>query len=136
MGGPTYHAAEMAWRGLRLILLLAVLVQCAPMRVCALERVAVGSSCHEWTAEAALERAHADEQQCGAPTDGGHDCICERPKVVVQHNPQAVKSPLDWANLSLVLVDPVAGPAMAIPALPDPDPDRGAPVAQQFPLLI
>ena len=136
-GRPTeYDGVEVLQRGLRLFLLLAVLLQYTPMRVCAIERVAIGSSCHEWDADAAFASSHAEEQRCGSPTDSEHECICEQPKVDGQHNPQAIKCPLDWANLSLAAVVPVAASTTPIPSLPDPDPDRGAPVALQFPLLI
>jgi hypothetical protein len=107
-------------------------VQYTPLRICALERVAIGSSCHEWDTQAVLGDSRGEEHSTG----GEHECICEQPKVDGQHDPQGVKSPLDWANLSLAAVVPVTASTTPIPSLPDPDPDRGAPVALQLPLLI
>jgi len=131
--------------GLRLIVLLAVLVQYTPLRVCALERVAVGSSCHDWHADVGAGESHAAEQRCGSSTAGGggagatggeHQCVCAQPKVDAQHNPQTANAAPDWANLSVVVaVCPASASPARIPALPDPDPNRATPATLQFPLL-
>jgi hypothetical protein len=83
-----------------------------------------------------LGNLHADEKNCGYPADGQHECVCEQPKADAQHDPQGLKSPLDWTQVPVAAVVPLLAPSMPISSLPDPDPDRGAPVALQFPLLI
>src|SRR5688572_14402461 len=81
-------------RGLRLFLLLAVLVQYTPLRVCALESLATGSSCHDRGTHAVLGEVRQDEHAPLSSNGGEHDCICEQPKVDGQHDPQGVKSPV------------------------------------------
>jgi hypothetical protein len=80
-------AIDLAWMiqsGLRIALVAAVLLQYTPLRICAFERVATGSNCHD-RAETVGDVAHADEQGCGVPTDGEHGCQCERPKLQGDH---------------------------------------------------
>ena len=90
---------------LKMTLLLAVLVQCTPLRYCAVERVVLGSNCHDRGVHSSFEDSHDDDEAtCGFPGGGGgggapHDeCVCEQPKVDAQHDPQGLKSPLEWAH--------------------------------------
>jgi len=119
---------------LKLFLLLAVLIQYTPLRVCAVERVALGSNCHDQDSHAVLGDAYADEQSCDYPVDGQHDCFCERPKADAQHDPVVLKSPLDWAHAAVPATVPLV--AVVSDKLSLPDPHRSAPLALQLPLLI
>ncbi|MCC6424143.1 MAG: hypothetical protein IT447_11745 [Phycisphaerales bacterium] len=66
-----------------IFLCLACLVlQSTPLRACAWEEMALGSSCHDRTSDAEksdVERAAVDG--CVShPADQSHHCVCERPK--------------------------------------------------------
>ena len=131
-----YYVVEVLRRGFPLFVVLAVLVQYTPLRICALENVAFGSSCHDRGDHAVLGDANVEKRPCGSSTDGEHNCACEQPKVDGQHDQQGLKSLVDWTNVPIPAIDPIAASTTPIPALPDPDPHRGASVALQFPLLI
>jgi hypothetical protein len=122
--------------GLRLILLLAVLIQYTPLRTCAFERVAVGSNCHDWGTHADAAEPHEDEPNCGSPADEPQGCVCEQPKVDGQHDPHALKSPLECAHVSVAAEVTLLVAIAHIPSLPDPDPHPRAPLARQLPLLL
>jgi hypothetical protein len=123
--------------GLRLVLLLAVLIQYAPMRHCAVERVALGSNCHDVLLDRSPGDGHADEWACGTGTGRDAGCLCEQPKGAVgapaHHAAAAVPDRTDV----LVRVGVVEEPASHIAAAaPDPDPQRDLLASLQLPLLI
>jgi hypothetical protein len=118
--------------GLKLILLGALLVQYSPLRICAFERVAVGSNCHDRDAHGDFGDSHKEEH----PAGGEHQCVCELPKVDARHDSQGLRSPLDWAHLSLATAEWLLIRSTELPALADPDPHPGARAALQLPLLI
>jgi hypothetical protein len=122
--------------GLRLILLLSVLIQYTPIRLCALERVVTGSSCHDRDASHSHSSTHADEWACGSRELPAHNCACEKPKAGAQHHPQDAKSPLDWAHISTPLAVVHIIDAVASPSAPEPDPRTPSGLALQLPLLI
>ena len=118
---------------MRLALLLAVLVQYSPMRVCALERVTLGSNCHD-RINASVGESHEDEQTCGTGRGGDSRCVCEQPKLVGDQQPVA-HAAVDLTHQSIVAVveEPVA---TTMVASPDPDPQRDLLASLQLPLLI
>jgi len=118
----------------KLLLLSAVLIQYAPLRVCAIEQVALGSSCHH-APESALA-AHAIEQPtCGSKADPAHDCVCELAKVDGQHHAQAAKATLDWASLAVVPALVSTDTSVAPCSAADADPPSITP-ARLRPLLL
>ena len=117
-------------------ILLAVLVQYTPLRYCAVERMVLGSNCHDRADHAILGDAHSDDATCGTPDGGQHNCVCEQPKVDALHNPQTLKSPLDWADIRLAAAKPIGVAVADAPALAEPDPHLRPPLALQLPLLI
>jgi hypothetical protein len=117
-----------------LALLLTVLVQYTPLRNCALERVIVGSNCHDRGTHGGAGDSHAGEASCGVP-DGQHECVCEQPKVEAQHDPEPLKSPVVWTHVPVATAAFLHIERVATP-LPDPDPHLCAFVARQLPLLI
>lgn len=118
--------------GLRLLLILAVLPQYAAVRVCALERVALGVNCHDF-AVGGTHASHGDEHGCG--TDGrGGGCVCERPTVVGHHQPAQVV--VDWqvhGRIAPVVHLPVC---VAMHRDRDAEPERCAVGLWRLPLLI
>jgi hypothetical protein len=68
---------------IHILALLAVLIQCSPLRTCAFQDLLAGSSCHddEQDVVADASRVLATDGCVPHPRDG-HDehCICERPK--------------------------------------------------------
>jgi hypothetical protein len=116
---------------MRLVLLLAVLVQYAPMRVCGIERVAFGSNCHEWSGAGTFESGH-DSEPAGNPLT----CICEQPKAVGHQSSQVADHALDWnviASAPFTLEIPAT---RAILLAVDPDPQLHLRASVHLPLLI
>jgi len=69
--------------GIHIFALLAVLIQCSPLRTCAFQSLLGGSSCHD------EEGSFASDAKLAMTVDGcvphpasGHDeqCLCERPR--------------------------------------------------------
>ena len=122
--------------GTRLVLLLAVLIQYTPVRVCAIEQAALGRSCHD--SSSSIEVGHGDEpaKHCGSQADPTHDCICEQAKVDGQHHVKAEQGTLDWAQLAVVPV--VLSTDAYLTSSPDQDADSppNLTAARQLPLLI
>jgi hypothetical protein len=83
--------------GLHILALLAVLIQCSPLRTCAFQALLGGTSCHD------EEGSVADDAKLAMTADGcvphpagGHDgqCLCERPRTPATLNAhQAVSAP-------------------------------------------
>jgi hypothetical protein len=71
--------------GIHILALLAVLIQCSPLRTCAFQALLGGTSCHD------EEGSVADDAKLAMAADGcvphpasGHDeqCLCERPRTL------------------------------------------------------
>ena len=120
--------------GLRCALLLAILVQYSPVRVCALQRVTLGSNCHDWN-NASVGGSHDDERTCGTGGSGDQRCVCEQPKVVGDQH-AAVHAPNDFTDHSVVVAVVEEPVATMMVAAPDPDPQRDLLASLQLPLLI
>ena len=124
---------------MRLVLVVAVLVQYSPMRLCALERVTLGSNCHD-RESSGIGGSHDDtddEHTCGNGTGAGGEqrCICEQPKIVGGQQ-RAAYSAVDLNGHVVVVTvveDATAGTTFAIP---DPGPPRNLRASVQLPLLI
>jgi hypothetical protein len=120
---------------MRLMLLLAVLIQYTPMRVCAIEQVALGTDCHEWADAGGFGRAHADERHCESSGEPTHACICEQPKADGQ-NKTELKSEFDWAHPPVALVLSRNHPLLVYCLAADPEPSPDSPQPLHVPLLI
>jgi hypothetical protein len=119
---------------LKLTLLLAVLLQYTPMRLCAIERVALGSNCHD-RAKVSIIDDHEDERTCGSGGDRDQRCICEQAKTVGNHQPASHAT--DDLTGQTILVGFVQEPAaVTMVTAPDPDPQRDLLASLQLPLLI
>src|SRR5215208_4437572 len=59
-----YHDVEVLRRAFPILVVLAVLVQYTPLRICALESVAFGSSCHDRGDHAILGDANDESRPC------------------------------------------------------------------------
>ena len=115
---------------LRLILLVAVLVQFAPMRLCALEVAALGASCHDESGTQA--GGHGDEQKCGSSDTPR--CVCEQPKGVSdQQTP--IRIDLACEFFELAVVTHTLPPPTAVICL-EADSHGDPPDTFQLPLLI
>ena len=128
-------ACVVAGVSLKLLCLVAVLAQYSPARVCALERVLLGSSCHD---EGIVPHHGADEQFCGTDSDRGEShCVCELPKPPGSQQHASGRVMIDWTHPCIgpaSMVEP-AGGVGAIAFLPDPDPQRSPGASVSLPLL-
>jgi hypothetical protein len=108
------------------------------MRVCALERLALGANCHDWSDAGSdaggVGGSHDDERTCGTGRGGAQGCVCEQPKVVGDQQPVA-HAAADYTRHSIVAVMEEPVTAMIV-ASPDPDPQRDLLASLQLPLLI
>jgi hypothetical protein len=120
-----------------MLVLLALGVQTLPVRVCAVEHVVTGSSCHDVPSAAVVFSSSADARFDGhARSDGQHDsgCQCEGPRgeldrhVPFQAPGDHVPAVAALINLQRVVVDHL--PLTA--AVPPPD---AAAAAVTLPLL-
>jgi len=119
--------------GLRLVLLGAVLVQYTPMRLCALERAAFGTNCHD-QAKSNLDD-HGDERTCGTGAGRDTGCVCEHPKLVGDQ--QLISHAAVDLTGHAVVAEVVEAPVIVtIVAARDPDPQRDLLASLQLPLLI
>jgi hypothetical protein len=70
--------------GIHILALLAVLIQCSPLRTCALQSLVGGTSCHDDEGTVAQQSAAVAMSADGCvphPADGHDDhCTCERPR--------------------------------------------------------
>lgn len=135
------------FRAIHLFAALAVLIQCSPLRVCAVEKLALGANCHDRDAGGTVHRHSCDGGAAVADAGGGaaghvpgdddgHACVCDRPK-----------HPTSGGKATDGQTTPALAPAHAWPhspmlapvgwcvegAAPDPAPSPHA--ARQLPLL-
>ena len=120
--------------GLRFALLLAVLLQYGPTRICSVERALFGWSCHEQSTHSASEDVAAEEFLCASRSMPSHGCVCNAPKVQGQHQTHAARFEMDCAMVAVVTHG--RGLRLELYRCPSPDPLLNVPRAQQLPLLI
>ena len=116
--------------GLRLTHLLAVLVQYAQVRYCALEQLVFGSNCHDRGVHLVIE---ASDRACAA--EQSSRCLCDRPVVTAQQPPQSQKSNLDCASPIVALMQAIIPTVSAEPFLFPSRLSSTAPPARILPLL-
>ena len=123
--------------GLRFLCLLAVLAQYSPARLCALEKVVLGSSCHDQTI-LLHHGASEPESMCGSGNDRGDDhCICELPKQSGSQQHASGRVMVDWTHpfLGVAAVSEPVGPALAVALYSNSGPQRPPDAFVSLPLL-
>ena len=114
-------------------LAVAVLLQCAPGRICAVELSLFGSSCHANPAPEAAERDHDCSPESARGGNDDDDCACQIPKS--QPQPASKQFPAEVLPV-LPLDQPLEARELSLsnshacrplPVVPDP-PDRTLPL--------
>ena len=119
-----------------LVVIVALLLQCSPVQVCAVEAMAYGASCHD----AAL--LSSDAREAHAPDAAEHHCpdpgcACDAPKSPLEPGGGKTFVTHPAASLSLPAIFVSAGsPPSAGRLTAAPAPLASPPAERVFPLLI
>lgn len=128
---------------IHLFCILAILIQSLPLRVCALEKLAFGSNCHEREVTAAAVRhvpdcdaSHIDENTAASSSDHPSTCLCETPKSPVKVQQLNVALPPVLLASALDFISCLSIPRLRAPIEFSASFTPAPAVSIQLPLLI